>query len=586
MSNPTRRSVIVSAGTAAVVGSATRADAIVDRTPAHAEVAALRAAQRRIDFSRTIGILGREIPTKMAEHDVPGLAIGLIQGGNLVWAEGFGFTGRSTRESVTPDTIFSLQSMSKGYTAVGVLRASERGWLKLDDPLVHHMPGFTVKSRFGPQEYRKITIRHLLSHFAGLCHEAPLGNNYDDRPCSFAEHVASISDTWLMHPVGDQYSYSNLGIDLAGIVLEQHSGDSFERYMKEAVLDPIGMRRSTFDQAEAIALGSIAQGNMGDFEVPRLSIPMRAAGGLYSNVRDMAKFVSFQLARGQAGARRVLAPELIDEMQRPQFPIPGQIGGYGLGLVNIATRGAYELLHGGGGYGYNSDHRWIPDYGLGVVVACNQESGNPAPGISDMALRLMVTELLGTIPVTLAQSPIREPSTQLDPAELRKLAGTYRRRGSLATVAEENGWLVLGGGNYLSSHVDGTFTSGSQRYRFLINVAGGIRSVHIAGPDFSGNASEYWQLNDAPDDPAGPNRADWKTFVGKYVGHETAKPIAVEVLLKNGYLYLDGSSDTDWHGGLKLSEYRPGLFFTADGESIEFSEGRMALGNRPFLKQE
>jgi len=582
MEYPTRRRVLAAGGAAAFAASAGRSS-VADPVPPHADATVLRLARRRIGFSRTIAILKREIPIKMMERDVPGLAVGLVQGGNLVWAEGFGSTGRATHNAVTPDTLFSLQSMSKGYTAVGVMRAVERGWLKLDDRLIDHMPDFRVESRFGSQEYKKITFRHLLSHFAGLCHEAPVGNNYDDRPCSFAEHVASISGTWLKHPVGDRYAYSNLGIDLAGFVLEQHSGTAFERYMQDSVLDPIGMRASTFDQDKANAGTNVARGNIGVFEVPPQNIPMRAAGGLYSNVRDMAQFVSFQLARGLSNAQRILSSDSVDEMQRPQFPIPGQIGGYGLGLISIASRGAYAILHGGGGYGFNSDHRWIPDYGIGVVVACNQESGSPAPVISSFALRLMIGELLEAIPVTTALSPILEPTVAQDPAELRKLAGTYQRRSSLAKIAEKDGWLVLDDGSYLDAHGDDTFSNASMRYRFERDPSGAVERMHVVGSNFSENASEYWPLNDTPTDTAGPNRGRWASLVGKYLGRETSKPMTVEVLMKNGYLYLDGA-DTPWQGGIKLSEHTLGLFFTSDGEAVKFDQGRISLGNRPFFK--
>lgn len=584
MTNQTRRGLLAASGAAMALSSATRANA-GDPSPPRTDPGALPAADRRVDFSRTIASLKREIPLKMRARGVRGLAIGLVRGDDLIWADGFGFTDRSMREPVTPDTLFSLQSMSKGYTAVGVLRAAGQGWLGLDDPLVRHLPSFTVRSRFGPQEVGKITVRHLLSHFAGLCHEAPLGGNYDDRPCAFAEHVASISDTWLMHPVGSAYSYSNLGFDLAGFLLEQRSGLSFERCMKEMVLDPIGMRASTFDQPQVLARNDVARGEMGDFEVPRLQIPMRAAGGLYSSARDMAKFVSFQLARGKVGGDEVLSPAQVDEMRRPQFPVPGQVGGYGLGLITLAGAGAQIILHSGGGYGYSSDHRWIPDYGLGVVVACNQETGNAAPAISNMALRLMATELLGALPVTRATAPIREPSLALDPAELRKLAGTYRRRGSLATLTERDGNLVLGDSTYLDAHADGTFTNASQRYFVLTTGAGAVRGLHVVGPNFAENASEFWPLNDTPGDPPGPNRTDWTAFVAKYAGRETARPMTLEVLVRNGHLYVDSPAGSNWHGGVKLTEYRPGLFFTADGEAVQFTAGRMALGNRPFLKQ-
>jgi CubicO group peptidase (beta-lactamase class C family) len=87
----------------------------------------------------------------------------------------------------------------------------------------------------------------LLSHTAGFAHEAPYGSNFDHPAYSFEKHIASISDTWLKFPVGTRYSYSNLGIDLAGYILQMRSGMPFIQYVQEKVLDPLGMKNSTLD---------------------------------------------------------------------------------------------------------------------------------------------------------------------------------------------------------------------------------------------------------------------------------------------------------------------------------------------------
>jgi CubicO group peptidase (beta-lactamase class C family) len=119
-----------------------------------------------------LSFLKEELPGLMAQANVPGLAIAIVDGERLVWAEGFGYTDRSHQVKVTLDTLFSLQSISKTYTATGFLMAVDKGWLRLDDPLRKYMPKFTAKSRFGTDEAKKITLRHLLSHWSGLPHEA------------------------------------------------------------------------------------------------------------------------------------------------------------------------------------------------------------------------------------------------------------------------------------------------------------------------------------------------------------------------------------------------------------------------------
>jgi CubicO group peptidase (beta-lactamase class C family) len=104
-----------------------------------------------------------------------------------------------------------------------------------------------VNSIFEEHPEQKITLRMLLSHTAGFAHEAPFGSNYDHPAYSFEDHIASISDTWLKFPVGTRYAYSNLGIDLAGYILQVRSGTPFVQYAQQTVLDPLGMSGSTLD---------------------------------------------------------------------------------------------------------------------------------------------------------------------------------------------------------------------------------------------------------------------------------------------------------------------------------------------------
>ena len=165
------------------------------------------------------------IPELMAEQDIPGLAVALVDGDRVLWAEGFGHTDRDGSSPVTADTIFSVQSMSKLFTATAVMQAVGAGRLRLDEPITSYLPDFTVHSAFEDHPERKITLRMLLSHTAGFTHEAPVGNNFELDPGDFDDHVRSISDTWLRFPIGTGYAYSNLGIDLAGYIVGRVSGN-------------------------------------------------------------------------------------------------------------------------------------------------------------------------------------------------------------------------------------------------------------------------------------------------------------------------------------------------------------------------
>ena len=164
------------------------------------------------------------IPQLMAEQGIPGLAVALVDKDQVLWTEGFGHVDRDDSAPVTADTMFAVQSMSKNFTATAVMQAVGAGRLDLDEPITTYLPDFTVHSAFEEHPERKITLRMLLSHTAGFTMEAPIGNNYELEPGEFDEHVRSISDTWLRFPVGTGYAYSNLGIDLAGFILERTYG--------------------------------------------------------------------------------------------------------------------------------------------------------------------------------------------------------------------------------------------------------------------------------------------------------------------------------------------------------------------------
>jgi CubicO group peptidase (beta-lactamase class C family) len=213
------------------------------------------------------------IPQLMTEQHIPGLAVAVAGENGTVWAEGFGYTDNNHKTAATPDTIFSVQSTSKTFTAVGVLLAVQDGLLDLDAPITIYLPDFTVHSISQEHPERKITLRMLLSLTVGFTHEAPVGNNFDLGPVSFDEHVKSISETWLRFPVGTGYAYSNLGISFTGYILQKVSGKPFAQYMHDRLLVPLGMRNSCFDMDKIRDNPNRAIGHTKAFQQVPLDIP-------------------------------------------------------------------------------------------------------------------------------------------------------------------------------------------------------------------------------------------------------------------------------------------------------------------------
>ena len=332
----------------------------------------------------------------MDREKIPGLAIALIEENEIVWTEGFGYTDLDKKGRVTPETIFSIQSASKTITATAEMIAVQDGLVDLDKPVSAYIPDFTVNSRYDENPQEKITIRHLLSHYAGFTQEAPVGNNcYPEFP-SFEAHIKSISDTWLRYPVGQRYAYSNLGIDLAGYILQVKSGKSFPNYVKEKVLDPIGMKSSSFDmdvirKNSNRAIGQYMTMNIADAP---LEIPMIPAGGFYSNAWDMAKFVQFHLNRGEVNGKVVLKPELLDEMYTIPWPVTNQYQGYALGVDKVwdSTYRVFYYVHGGGGFGFLFNMVWFPDYGAGFVILTNSDNNTMQSDLTNRITNLILKQ--------------------------------------------------------------------------------------------------------------------------------------------------------------------------------------------------
>jgi len=328
------------------------------------------------------------IPQRMKKHHIPGLSIAVVDREGILWSAGFGRTGKGN-QPVTPETLFSIQSMSKTFTATAVMIAVQDGLVDLDTPITKYLPTFTVKSRWEENPQEKMTLRHLLSHTAGFTHEAPVGNNLDTRYGSFEEHVLSIQDTWLKFRVGEKYSYSNLGIDLAGYILQVKSGMPFHEYMKTKVFEPLGMSTSSVDYDFVEQYPDRALGHFPFVAEVPVAIPMVAAAGVYTSAADLSRFVRFHLNRGIIDGRRLLDARLIDTM----YTSSEVSKGYGLGIGIGTKHDSYLLNHNGGGFGFLTTMTWYPEYGIGCVVLTNSISHDEQNAkIANEVLDELITE--------------------------------------------------------------------------------------------------------------------------------------------------------------------------------------------------
>lgn len=542
------------------------------------------------DYSLVIEKIKQTLPVAMTLRDITGASIALIDGENIVWSDGFGYTNRSNKVKVTADTLFHIGSISKSFTALGVLKAVEKDLLTLDDPLKKYLSWFSINSRFGAAQNERITLRHLLSHHSGLGTWSPLGNPSDAQyhRRAFAEVVKSIQDSWLKFPAGERFEYSNQGIDLAGYALEVTSGKSFVDFMREEILVPLGMLTSTFNQPEATQKDACAIGYLGKRSVPIVNgvvMPLVAAGGLFASANDLARFVIFHLRGGAGVSKHIISEKLLQEMYAPQFSAKNQMSGYGLGIYKAIQHDTVRFSHGGLGYGISAHYRFLPEHRIGVVLLTNQDAAHNAPDLASRIIELMLAAKFGSLAKNKPVTPVEKTTITVDESELRRFEGTYLLyEGILFRFKYEKGNLfhVVGSEKLKLAALSPTeFKSDSRRYKFSLGENGKPKGVQITDdyydPQTAENSAIYLPVNDTPADARGLNQQGWSRLVGKYVGTFIGGMSEAKVSLENGNLYLNGE--------LKLTENKPNFFNSADGEAVIFQAEQLSVGNKLYVKK-
>jgi CubicO group peptidase (beta-lactamase class C family) len=355
--------------------------------------------------------LRRRITDLLAEHHLPGAAVGVVRGDSLAWSSGFGFADLESARRPDAGTVYRVASISKTVTATAIVQLRDRGRLSLDDPLVAHIPEFSaVRVHHGRVE--DVTLRRLLSHRSGLISEGPF--SYWDT-MEFPEMggiLAALPRTEVVLAPDAGAKYSNLGFALLGEVVARQSGQPFESYARQAIFEPLGMAASSFTPDEAL-LDRMATGYLPhpfeDWPQPAGHSPARglaAAAGLYTTVSDLGRWIAFQLtaappAVGTAAAptedeapprpAAVLSPRSLDEMHAPQAIDAEWTEARCLGWAG-RRRGDHVFIgHGGSIHGFITHILFHKVSRTGVIVLTNegrhQVAATAALDLLDILLR-------------------------------------------------------------------------------------------------------------------------------------------------------------------------------------------------------
>jgi CubicO group peptidase (beta-lactamase class C family) len=314
----------------------------------------------------------KQVTDHMHKKGWTDVAVGVVLDGQLVYSEGFGVGDPATKEPVTPHTLFRIASLTKLFTGMAILQLRDAGKLDLDDPVSKYIPQIDGVV-YPTTEHPPIRIRNLVTHTSGLPHDA---NRFSGM--SADDLLAELHGLSLEFTPGSQESYSNLGMELAGMLIARLSGLPYEDYMRQNILEPLGMKESVW--ARSAATAPVARGMVWDKKlegyrpVKEEVTPgaLNAAGGLYSNVVDLAQFAAFELSAwppSDAPERPPLSRSSLRESQLTAGPvIPERIQpGVNWFLQRNGSHGMLDF-HMGLLDGYRSEIILASKGGLGIIV--------------------------------------------------------------------------------------------------------------------------------------------------------------------------------------------------------------------------
>jgi CubicO group peptidase (beta-lactamase class C family) len=298
---------------------------------------------------------------EMAYTDIPAVSMAVVHDQDLLWSRAFGLADRDRKAPASTDTIYSICSISKLFTAIGVLQLRDQGKLELDDPVAQHLPWFDIQQSEGDPPP---TVRGLLTHSAGLPRETD--HSYWTYPeYSFPtrqEIIDHLSQQKTLYPEGRYFQYSNLGLTLAGEIVAQVSGEPYAEYSRRHILDPLGLEDTSTEIPVEHRGGRFAMGYGGKTRAggrePLTFLQVKGiapAAGYASTVLDLAKFASWQFRLVSTGREEVLKASTLQEMQRVQWMDPDWKTSWGLGF-SVSRRDEKTFVgHGGSCPGFRSD---------------------------------------------------------------------------------------------------------------------------------------------------------------------------------------------------------------------------------------
>ncbi len=319
------------------------------------------------------------IADAVVKFDQPGLSVGIVKDGELVWSKGYGKLDLAKTDPVTPNSIFFIASMSKAFTACAVGLLVDEGKLGWNDPVVKHLPWFSTPD---PYVTEHMMVKDLLCHRSGwITFDGDLlwyGTELDQR-----EILERHAHEPFTHAFRDEFGYSNLMFIAAAQLIEAVSGKTWDSFVTERILQPLGMTRTTVETADLVrftdvALPHVRKGQ--DPAAPQKSMPYQSlqgadgACGINSCVTDLAKWDAMWANEGKVGDKAFLSEATYTTLTSSHLPMGGRRDGAALGWFLEENNGHTVITHSGGMPGFILNHAVVPDQDLAVIALGNGET--------------------------------------------------------------------------------------------------------------------------------------------------------------------------------------------------------------------
>jgi CubicO group peptidase (beta-lactamase class C family) len=345
--------------------------------PAGAQPAATRpegtrpqsAVGRSSQFDSVRALIRRAI-----DDGVPSIAVAVAKDGRIIWEEGFGTADRERGTPAGPHTMYSLASISKPFTATGLMKLVERGRVQLDRPANEYLGAGRLTGL--ASDASQATVRHVMGHTAGL----PLHYQFFYTNAAYRRPPMDTTISRygiLVNPPGEVYQYSNLGYGILDHIISRVSGRSHADYMRAEVFLPLGLTHTSVDIGQGLESYAAQRYDSKQRPIPFYTFDHPGGSAVYSSAHDLVRFGMFHLKNRLPDQQRILTDSTIDAMQRIQTPDTAR-GGYGLGWsVSRDDNGYRRVSHTGGMPGVATVLNLYPSENVAIVVLTNKSDGAP-----------------------------------------------------------------------------------------------------------------------------------------------------------------------------------------------------------------